>query len=366
MVARVGEIIRPDMSMDEPASSPLETVVAFAPGRVNLIGDHTDHTGGLAVPMAIDLGTEVVFSPDRSAGTIELSSSVEAETARVPLQMASDPWELAMLLPEWARHVGAVVATVHPLYGGKGTITTTLPVGAGVSSSASLETAVALALGFEGGPEALARACHQAEQAASGVRTGIMDQLAITLAEPGHAMMLDCSTLESRQVPVPDSAEILLFHSGISRTVARSAYAERRAECEAAERQIGPLRSASPWEVDRIPDPILRRRARHVVSENARVRGFVAALAHRDLKAAGALMNESHGSLAVDFEVSIPELDALADRVQGLGGVYGARMTGAGFGGCVVALAEPGAVRLPIRGYEGWIVRPSGPARRHI
>jgi len=355
---------------DEPLShsflsGPLETVMAFAPGRVNLIGDHTDYTGGLALPMAIDLGTEVIFSPDRSASMIELSSSTEPEAARVPVDMAADPWELGMLLPEWARHVGAVVAVTHPLYGGKGSITTSLPVGAGLSSSASLEIAVALALGFEGSSRSLARACQHAEQAASGVLTGIMDQLAITLAEPGCALLVDCASLETTPVRIPEQAEILVFHCGVRRTVVGSAYAERRAECEAAERQVGPLRSASPWEVDRLRDPTLRRRARHVVSENARVRSFAGALEHGDLRTAGALMNESHGSLTIDFEVSIPELDRLVHRLQGLRGVHGARMTGAGFGGCVVALADEGAVRLPVRGYDGWVVQPAGPASRH-
>jgi galactokinase len=358
--------VEDDELMDEfHVGGPLETILAFAPGRVNLIGDHTDYTGGFAVPMAIDLGTEVIFSPDRSATMIELSSSLEPETARVPVDMAADPWELGMLLPEWARHIGAVVSVTHPFYGGKGSITTTLPVGAGLSSSASLEIAVALALGFEGDARSLARSCQQAEQTASGVRTGIMDQLAITLAEAGHALLLDCATLEAVPVTIPDRAELLVFHCGVARTVVGTAYAERRAECEAAERIIGPLRSASPWEVDRLRDPTLRKRARHVVSENARVRSFVAALEHGDLRAAGSLMNESHGSLAMDFEVSIPELDALAHRLQGVTGVHGARMTGAGFGGCVVALADHGAARLPLRGYDGWIVRPSGPAARH-
>jgi galactokinase len=345
-------------------SGPLEAVTAFAPGRVNLIGDHTDYTGGLAVPMAIDLGTEVVFHPNATADAIELSSSVEQESARIPLAIPANPWDLGMILPEWGRHVGAIASIVRPRYGGKGTITTTLPVGAGLSSSASLDIAVALALGYQGDAVSLARACQLAEQAASGVRTGILDQLAITLAEADHALLLDCSTLQATSVAIPDGVEIVIAHSGVARSIVGSAYAERRAECEAAERLVGPLRSATPWEVDRLTDPVLRRRARHVVSENARVLLFVAALERNDPRAAGRLMNDSHASLAVDYEVSIPELDELAERLRAISGVYGARLTGAGFGGCVVALAERGAVRLPLRGVQAWRVVPSGAAQR--
>jgi galactokinase len=354
----------PQPEWDSPPDGPLEAVTAFAPGRVNLIGDHTDYTGGLAVPMAINLGTEVVFHPDATAAMIELSSSIEPETARVPVHMASDPWDLGMLLPEWARHVGAVVSVMHPRYGGKGMISTTLPVGGGLSSSASLEIAVALALGYEGDGVTLARLCQQAEQAASGVRSGILDQLAITLAQPGHALLLDCATFDARPVPIPDGLEILVAHCGVARTLTTSAYAERRAECEAAERLIGPLRSATPWEVDRLADPTLRRRARHVVTENARVRQFVSALDRKDGCAAGKIMSDSHASLTMDYEVSIPELDELVSRLQAMRGVLGARMTGAGFGGCVVALAERGMVRLPIRGVDAWIARSAGPALR--
>lgn len=349
--------------LGEPSTVALPKVTAFAPGRVNLIGDHTDYTGGLAVPMAIDLGTELVFQPDAAASAIELSSSLEPEPARVALATTGGPCNLGTF-PEWGRYLGAVVAVVRPRFGGNGSITTTLPVGSGLSSSASLEVAIALALGYEGDAVGLAKACQEAEQVATGVRTGILDQLAITVAQPGHAMLLDCTTLEARNVLIPEGVEILVAHSGVARSIVDSAYAERRAECEAAERKIGPLRSATPWEVDRLVDPVLRRRARHVVSENARARQFVAAFEMSDPRAAGRLMNDSHASLAADYEVSIPELDELASRLRSMEGVLGARMTGAGFGGCVVALAEKGSVRLPLRGVDAWRVRPSGAAHR--
>jgi galactokinase len=339
----------------------LAPVTAVAPGRVNLIGDHTDYTGGIAVPMAIDLGTEIVFSPDSAATAIELSSSIESAPVRVRLAATCDEPDLGAL-PQWGRYVAAVVAVVRPRFGGTGTISTTLPVGSGVSSSASLEVALALALGFTGTAVALARACQEAEQLATGVRTGIMDQVTITLAQPGHALLLDCATLETRPVPIPKGVEVLVVHSGVTRSIIGSAYAERRAECEAAERLIGPLRCATPRDVGRLVDPVLRRRARHVVTENARARQFAAALEMNDPRAAGGLMNDSHASLATDYDVSIPELDELSDRLRSINGVLGARMTGAGFGGCVVALAESGSVRLPLPGFEAWRVRPSGAA----
>jgi galactokinase len=351
----------------EPAqcvSEPLEPVTAFAPGRVNLIGDHTDYTGGLAMPAAIDLGTEVVFFPDRSVQTIELSSSVEAETARVPLNVALDPWELGMLLPEWTRFVGAVVAVVKPRFGGKGSITTSLPIGSGLSSSASLAIATALALGFEGSRQELIKACQDAEHAASGVRGGLLDQMAITMGRAGTALLLDFSEMTVEHIQLPEGVDILIAHCGVSRSLATSAYNQRKAECEVAEQLIGPLRAATHFDVDRLKDPVLRRRARHVVTENARVRMFASALTMGDLRGAGSIMNLSHASLAIDYEVSIPELDELATRLQSLPGVYGARMTGAGFGGCVVALAEHNSVRLPIRGVDAWIAQASRGAHR--
>jgi galactokinase len=344
---------------DDTTTGPLEPVTAFAPGRVNLIGDHTDYTGGFAMPAAIDLGTEVTFFPDRTAEAIELSSSVSQETARVPLNVSLDPWELGMLLPEWARFVGAITAVIKPRFGGKGSVTTSLPVGAGLSSSASLAIALALAFGYEGDRQELAMLCQTAEHAASGVAGGLLDQMAITRNRPGSALLLDCGSLTYSHVPIPPGAEILIAHCGVPRTLSTSAYTERRQQCEAAEQIIGPLRNATPFDVDRVRDPVLRKRARHVVTENARVKMFGTALELGELEAAGALMNDSHASLAHDFQVSIPELDALVERLQAIPGVFGARLTGAGFGGCAVALVHKDSIRLPLRGLKAWLVRAS-------
>jgi len=335
-------------------------ISAYAPGRVNLIGDHTDYSGGLVCPMAIQLGTTVVFE---AGGTvIDLESADAPAPASVPLAV-TDAGAGAMD-PPWARYVAGVVAVFRPAAGGRGRVSTTIPIGAGLSSSAALEVALALALGADpGDPLRLAGGCQRAEQLASGVPCGIMDQLTSAAGVEGHVLLIDCSTLRREPIPMPSDAEVIVVHSGESRALAASAYAERRDQVEAAEALLGiPVRQATASDVARIGDAMLRRRARHVVSENARVRAFGAALRSAELAAAGALMTESHASLRDDFEVSTAGLDALVAHLASTPGVFGARLTGAGFGGCAVALAEPGAAgRLGLE--RATVVRPSGGAQ---
>jgi galactokinase len=172
----------------------------------------------------------------------------------------------------------------------------------------------------------------------------------------GHALLIDCRSYEILPVPVSDGVEVIVAHSGQTRTLVASAYTERRAQCEAAASVIGPLRDASLADLAALRDEVVRRRARHVISENGRVLAFADALRGGALQLAGRLMAESHRSLRDDFEVSTPALDALVDRLSALPGVYGARLTGAGFGGCVVALAERGTPA------EGWRLRPAAGA----
>jgi galactokinase len=333
-------------------------VRAHAPGRVNLIGDHTDYTGGLALPMAIDLGIDVSLERDEALDRVELTSADRPRRATV--DRAQPLASLGEDAPRWTRYVAGVVETVTAATGGVGTVTSTLPIGAGLASSAALEVAVALALGFEGTPTQLAQACQRAEQVAVGVPCGVMDQLTSACGRQGHALLLDCASLVVSPVALPDDVEVVAVHSGRSRGLAGSAYAARRAECEAAETEVGPLGEATLAEVDSIREPVIRRRARHVVTENARVRAAAEAIAAGDLPSAGAEMIASHRSLAEEFEVSTPALDALVEELLATPGVLGARMTGAGFGGCVVALAAPGAVLPDNR--RSWMLRPSAGA----
>ncbi|HWE56242.1 MAG TPA: galactokinase family protein [Acidimicrobiales bacterium] len=334
----------------------MATVTAFAPGRVNLIGDHTDYTGGLVLPMAIDMGTTV--TGERGGGRVVLDS--DAGAVGEPRIEFAVPVGAALGQEGWGRYAEAVAAELGVTEGLVGRVTSDLPIGAGLSSSASLELAVALALGFEGPARELAGICQRAEQAASGVPCGIMDQLASAAGAAGCALLIDCRTLVIDEVPFPDDVQVVVVHSGQVRRLAASAYADRRRQCEEAEALIGPLRDADPGLVETIADPLVRARARHVVSENDRVARFATALTAGDPVTAGQLMLESHRSLAGDFDVSTDALDALVAGLTDRPGVWGARLTGAGFGGCVVALARPGAIDT------GWPVRPAGGATVYL
>lgn len=322
---------------------------AIAPGRVNLIGEHTDYTGGLVLPMAIDRYTEIHCTPDPDG--VHLFSYDDPEPAHLPL-VVDDPRSVE---PRWARYVAAVVEQVRPRIGIHGHVSSDVPIGAGLSSSASLEVAVALALGHDGDRLELARLCQRAEHRATGVPTGIMDQLAIACGVVGHALLIDCHTLEIEPVPVPEDLEIVVIFVA-QRTLEGSPYADRVAQCAAAEAVVGPLRSAHLDALDAIDDPTVRRRAEHVVTENDRVRRFADALRTNDPGTAGRLLVEGHASLRDLYDCSTPQMDAAVAELSAIRGVHGARMTGGGFGGCVVALTEPGVLT------RGWVVAPVGGA----
>jgi len=251
-----------------------------------------------------------------------------------------------------------VVAEVAPTTGFIGQVSTTIPIGTGLSSSAALEVAVALALVGDDriDRKQLALACQRAEHRASGVPCGIMDQFSSLLGQEGHAILLDCTTQEVTPVPLPDEIEIVVVDSGQRRSLSTTGYADRRNEVARATELLGPLADASIAAVEAIDDDVLRKRARHVVTENQRVRDFVDALGRDDVTGAGELMTESHLSLRDNHEVTTRELDALVERLIATPGVHGARLTGGGWGGCVVALTDPGALD------EGWTVRPSAGA----
>jgi len=347
-------IDRPDQS----GAGPFRTVVARAPGRVNIIGDHTDYNGGLALPVAIDLATEVQYTENESERLL-LYTTLVAGACDLPLDIPFAPRTICRIEPSWGRLVAAVAALARPERGGVGRITSTLPVGAGLSSSAAFAVSLAAAFGVERTARAMAMLCQRAEGAV-GSDVGLMDYLVSVAGRAGHALFIDFDSLSIEEVAIPDDVELMVVHSGVSRLLERTPYAARRAECEAAAIELGyPLGQAEAADLPGILDSVLRRRARHVVTECARVRSLVQALGQKDLVTAGNLMAESHRSLADDFDASTPEVDALVHELAAQPGVYGARMTGGGFGGCVVALTVPNALDPDAWPGRAWRVVPS-------
>jgi len=320
-----------------------ESVEAWAPGRVNLLGEHTDYSGGLVLPLAIDQGTHV-RADRRDDGLIQISSSV----AEAPVRLSASSCPVAGA-QRWANYVLGTIAELWQYADFSGglelRIRGDLPLGAGLSSSASLGVACAKALDslYDCGRSdlQLAQACQQAEHRFAGVECGIMDHAAAALAQPGQALLLDCQTLAHQIVLLPEVV-VVVIHSGISHALAVSGYNERVGECRAVLQRmpgcaaLGELTPADLPEVRRRVDGTLRRRAEHVILENARVRTALPLLEAQDLAGFGRLMFESHASLRDNYEVSCAELDAIVEAVRSE--VYGAKMTGAGFGGAVVAL----------------------------
>ncbi len=327
---------------------------ATGPGRVNLIGDHTDYNLGLALPLAVDLGVTVAWEPGGDGFTV-VSDAYPGEVARIPRR--PETATLTRLEPVWARLVAAVVSLARPATGGVLRVSSTLPAGAGLSSSAAVGVALCALFGAGGTPEEVARLCQEAEHR-TGVPVGLLDPLVCAGGRRGHALLVDFASLATEHVPVPEGAEVVVVDSGTRRDLRNAPYADRVAECAAAAARVGrPLGLAGEDDLAGLADPRLRRRARHVVTECRRVRGAAAALARGDLAVAGALLDESHASLATDFEVSTPELDALVADLRARPGTFGARLTGAGFGGCVVVLAEPGALDPAGLDRPAWRVR---------
>ena len=324
-----------------------------SPGRVNLIGDHTDYTGGLVLPMAIDRYTTI--SGTRTPSTIRLRSQSEPEPVEFELPI-SLPDKVS---PSWGRYVAGVAAEMRShAHGFDGEISCTIPIGAGLSSSAALEVATALALGDTSTPVERAKLCQRAEVRGVGVPCGIMDQLTVTSGIRDHALLIDCHEMTISPVQLPNDVKVIVQFIA-ERKLTSSGYAERVAQCNAAEEIVGPLRLANLSSLANITNKTIFRRARHVVSENQRVRDFAAMLRAGDLKSAGKLMIESHNSLDHDFETSTPQMNAAVAAALSQPGAFGARMTGGGFGGCIVALCTPGS-ELP-----GWKVQPVG-AVHHV
>jgi galactokinase len=317
-------------------------VRASAPGRVNLIGDHTDYNGGFVLPAAIPQRTHVELASRHDTSVCVFSSAFSGQpVAR---------YELGTEAPEgsWVDYVKGMTQTLASAglsRGFEAGIESDVPVGGGLASSAALEIALGRALreAFDLPLDdlALARAGRRAENEFVGAPVGIMDQIACSLASETAAVFLDTRSLEFSHVPLPPAAALVVLDSGLPHRHAGGGYVERRREClEAAERlRVPELRDATPDLLVACPLPErLLRRARHVITENARVLATVEALRDGDLARAGALFTESHASLRDDFEVSVPAIDFMVAAALRVPGVYGARLTGGGFGGAVVAL----------------------------
>lgn len=322
-----------------------------APGRVNLIGEHVDYNGGLVLPCAIDRETVIALGPAEE-GTAD--ACVEA----VAIDMAGARGRVDLAGPitpgaqEWENHLRGVIAGLgergHAVRPARLAIAGDVPMGAGLSSSASLGVALALALSDASGaalaPATWAQIAQGAENDFAGCACGIMDQMASACASAGHALLLDCASLEHRPVPIAPGLAIMVIDTGIRRQLTTSAFNQRRAECEAAAAHYGValLRDLSPERLaaDRgTLDDVLFARARHVVHEIARVERAADALAAGKTAVLAEVMAASHWSLSEDFAVSLPAIDALVSLVADvLGDAGGVRLTGAGFGGCLVAL----------------------------
>ena len=324
--------------------------VFSAPGRINLIGEHTDYNDGFVLPMAISERTWVAAAP-RSDRVVRAHSLEQREESTFSLDA---PFGRRGAWLDYVEGVArALVARGIAVGGADLLLTSDVPLGAGLSSSAALELAVGLALTTLSGaplaPAELARVGQIAENEYVGVRSGAMDQLASALGRDGHALFIDCRSLEVTPVALPTApVELLIVDSGVKHAHAANGYNERRAECQravevlaATGRTWASLRDVPVEELDELaavlPEPLFRR-ARHVVRENARTRAAALALARGDTAAFGELMNASHASLRDDYEASAPELDYLVSEAQRHRGVLGARLTGGGFGGSAIVL----------------------------
>jgi galactokinase len=345
--------------------------IAWAPGRVNLIGEHLDYNGGPVLPAAIDRSVLVAYArrPDAALHVVSLDFAQETVFSLAD-QIERDeqgPWSnyvrgvVSVLLAEGRSGPGLAVI-----------VTGDVPIGAGLSSSAALEVAllgaVRAAWGLEFNGERLALLAQRAEHEFVGVQCGVMDQLASALSEPGHALLLDCRSLRYEHVSLPlaeHGVVLAVIDSGVTRRLETSAYNRRREECAEALRVLQRVMPRPPNVLADVSGadlaehgaalpPELLRRARHVVTETARVRHAVRALRSGDFEAFAALMNASHASLRDDFEVSCPELDRLVALAQAHAGTLGARLTGAGFGGCTVNLVRAEA----LAGLERDVVEP--------
>lgn len=340
------------MTPNSDKNTPQATWIASAPGRVNIIGEHVDYNDGWVLPMAIKQCVTITAEPCDDA-TVVFNSSMSDESVHLNLELPG-----LQSSPAWGNYVQGVVwefikETGAALPGFTATITSDIPQGAGLSSSAALEVATATLLekisGITMAPLDKARLCQRVEHEYAGVPCGLMDQAASTLCKEGHLLLLDCVSDEYRHVPFADEdVVVLIANTGVSHSLTDGEYAKRRSQCEEALACLGArsFRDVKMADLDSPECPLnelLLKRARHVLSENARTISTVEALERGDWDCVGEHLYASHESLSVDYEVSCPELDCLvaaAREIGTQGGVIGARMTGGGFGGCTITLVR--------------------------
>jgi galactokinase len=340
-----------------------------APGRVNLIGEHTDYNAGFVMPAAINLSAYVTITP-RDDRKLQIRSGNFEDEIEVDLNNATK----LEARRHWSDYPIGVAVTLdragYRLRGASLEINSEVPMGSGLSSSAAVEVAVACALVANSNiaidRQELALLCQKAENEFVGARVGIMDQFVSLFGEERRALMLDCRSLEYKLLPVPETVRLVVCNTMVKHALASSAYNERRAQCEAGVRHfakssphVKALRDVTIQDLETygrdLPE-VIYRRCRHVISENARVLAAAEALDRHDLHRFGQLMAASHISLRDDYEVSSRELDLMVELAADLEGVYGARMTGGGFGGCTINLVDDEHVenfqRIVAEGYE--------------
>ena len=329
-------------------------VLVRAPGRVNLIGEHTDYNDGFVLPCAIDYHIAIAGGP-RGDGRVRLvSANFDGQESTFDLDRSIERDPLA----PWSDYVRGVAVSLlhrgHDLRGADLVIAGNVPLGAGLSSSAALEMVAGAAFARLGDLDVdgktLALVGQEAENSFVGCSCGIMDQYVSMLGQADHALLIDCRTLEARSVPMPTGTSLVIVNSNVRRGLVDSEYNVRRAQCEAAAAHFG-VRALRDLDLARLEtgggdlDPLVFRRARHVVTENQRTLDAAEALAEGDLVRVGELMASSHTSMRDDFEITIPAIDDLVEIIDAvIDGRGGVRMTGGGFGGCVVALAAQGMV----------------------
>lgn len=326
------------------------TYIVSAPGRVNLIGEHTDYSDGFVLPVAINRNVTIAFTP-RDDNLIHVYSLDFDDEIKVNLN------HLTRDIDGWINHIAgmawAMMDSGYNLSGWQGVIAGNIPIGAGLSSSAALEIAAGktfcLSSDIELSPTELALTSRKAESEWVGVNVGIMDQLISSAGKTGHALFLDCRSLDYEYVPIPEQAVFVVLDTKTRRELTHSNYNARHEEVKLAASLLGVhyLRDSSPSHVqsnENVLSPTLYKRANHVTTENERVKQFVNAMRNNDLLLMGQLINQSHTSLSDDFEVSSPELNLIVELAQNQPDCVGARMMGAGFGGCALALLRNGNI----------------------